>query len=125
MLWVQPLESITARALAGTEGVSSDVPAWSPDSRSLAFFVRGELRRLNLADGTVQRICALPAEGNGGTDWSEAGTILFSAGGGSGRIYAVAATGGDTRPLTTSTRRAVRPVIMSRSSCRTAAGSCS
>jgi Tol biopolymer transport system component/tRNA A-37 threonylcarbamoyl transferase component Bud32 len=101
MLWVRPLESITARPLAGTEGATSDIPAWSPDGRSLAFFVRGELRRLNLSDGTVQRICALPAEGNGGTDWSEAGTILFSTGGGAGRIYSVAATGGDAKPLTT------------------------
>jgi Tol biopolymer transport system component/tRNA A-37 threonylcarbamoyl transferase component Bud32 len=101
MLWVRPLESMTARPLAGTEGATSDIPAWSPDSRSLAFFVRGELRRLNLSDATVQRICALPAEGNGGTDWSDAGTIFFSIGGGGGRIYSVAATGGDAKPLTT------------------------
>jgi eukaryotic-like serine/threonine-protein kinase len=101
MLWVRPLESITARPLAGTEGVTNDIPAWSPDGRSLAFLVRGELRRLHLSDGTVQRICALPAEGNGGTDWSEAGTIFFSIGGGGGRIYSVAATGGEAKPLTT------------------------
>ena len=39
--------------------------------------------------------------GNGGTDWNEAGTILFSAGGWRGRIYSVAATGGEAKPLTT------------------------
>ena len=100
MLWVRPLESLTARPLAGTEGVTSDIPAWSPDGRSLAFVVAGELRRLNLSDGTVQRICAMPGSGNGGTDWSAAGTILFSAGGGAGIIYSVAATGGDAKPLT-------------------------
>ena len=101
MLWVRPLESLTARPLAGTEGATSDVPVWSPDGRSLAFFAGGELRKLGLADGTVQRICAMPSPGNGGADWNEAGTLLFSAGGGAGRIYSVAATGGDAKPLLT------------------------
>jgi Tol biopolymer transport system component len=49
---------------------------------------------------TVQRICAIPSTGNAGADWSKQGTILFSAGGLSGRIYSVAATGGEARPLT-------------------------
>jgi Tol biopolymer transport system component len=101
MLWVRPLESLTARPLAGTEGATSDVPVWSPDGRSLGFFAGGELRRLSLADGTVQRICAMPSPGTAGADWNAAGTILFSAGGGAGLIYSVAATGGDAKPITT------------------------
>ncbi len=100
MLWVRPLESLTARPLAGTEGATSEIPVWSPDGRSLAFFAGGELRRLSLTDGTVQRICAMPSSGNGGSDWNAAGTILFSAGGGSGLIYSVAAMGGDAKQLT-------------------------
>jgi eukaryotic-like serine/threonine-protein kinase len=96
-LWVRPLESMASRPLAGTEGAG--VPFWSPDGRSLGFFAQGQLRRLNLADGTVQRICKQPAEGIGGADWNEAGTILFSAGGPAGRIYSVAATGGDAKEL--------------------------
>ncbi len=97
MLWVRPLESLTSRPLAGTEGATSDIPAWSPDGRSLAFFAGGELRRLGLADGTVQRICAMPGPGNAGTEWNAAGTILFSAGAGGGHIYSVAATGGEPK----------------------------
>ncbi len=100
MLWVRPLESLTARPLAGTEGATGDIPVWSPDGRSPAFFAKGELRRLSLADGTAQRVCAMPSPGNGGADWNAAGTILFSAGGGAGVIYSVAATGGDAKPLT-------------------------
>jgi Tol biopolymer transport system component len=99
MLWVRPLESLTTRPLAGTEGATSDIPVWSPDGRSLGFFAGGELRKLNLADGTVQRICAMPSPGNAGADWNEAGTILFSAGGGGGQVYSVAATGGDAKPV--------------------------
>jgi Tol biopolymer transport system component len=99
-LWVRPLGSLTSRPLAGTEGATGDVPAWSPDGRSLAFFAEGELRRLDLADGRVQRIC-VPPGGNAGTDWNEVGTILFSAGGGGGRVYSVPAAGGEAKALTT------------------------
>jgi Tol biopolymer transport system component len=101
MLWIRPLESLTARPLAGTEGVTTDIPVWSPDDRFVGFFTDGELRKVSLADGTVQRICAMPSPGNGGTDWNKAGTILFSAGGNAGHIYSVPASGGDAKPLTT------------------------
>jgi Tol biopolymer transport system component len=100
MLWIRPLESLTPRPLAGTEGATTAIPVWSPDDRFIGFFANQELRKVSLADGTVQRICAFPG-GNGGTDWNDAGTILFSAGSTSGRIYSVPATGGDAKPLTT------------------------
>jgi eukaryotic-like serine/threonine-protein kinase len=96
-LWVRPLASLSARPLSGTEG--GILPAWAPDGRSLAFIAAGEVRRLEFADGTVQRICAMPQTGAGGLTWSQAGTILFSTGGDTGQIYAVAATGGDPKPL--------------------------
>ncbi len=96
MLWTRPLDSLTGRVLAGTEG--ADVPFWSPDGRFLAFGAGDELRRLNLADGTVQRICTLPFAGAAG-DWNEDGTILFSSGGGVGHLFTVAAAGGEPRSL--------------------------
>jgi eukaryotic-like serine/threonine-protein kinase len=100
MLWVRPLESLTARPLAGSEG--GYLPAWSPDGASLAFVAANEIRRLSLADGTVQRVCAVPVPGGeAGIDWNESGTILFSAGGTSGQIYSVAAAGGEAKPLMT------------------------
>jgi Tol biopolymer transport system component len=97
MLWVRPLASLSARPLSGTDRAL--LPAWSPDGRSLAFIAAGELRRLEFADGTVQRICVMPRQGAGGLAWSGTGTILFSTGGDTGQIYSVAANGGDPKLL--------------------------
>ena len=78
-------------------------PFWSPDSASLAFFAGGELRKISLASGAVQRICALPpgrASPRAATGAAD-GTILFSAGGDNARLYTVSASGGEAKPLTT------------------------
>ena len=85
MLWVRPLASLAARPLPGTQGATDGVAFWSPDGGSLAFFAGGELRRLRLSDGTVQRICAMPGPGNAGAcsvslggiplDWPAANNI--------------------------------------------------
>jgi Tol biopolymer transport system component len=99
-LWIRSLDSPEARALPGTEGVLGGY-FWSADSTSIAFAAEGALRKLTLAGGTVQRLCALPAQGffNGGT-WSREGTIVISGGGPSARLYSVSETGGEARPLT-------------------------
>ncbi|MCG6927029.1 MAG: serine/threonine-protein kinase [Acidobacteria bacterium] len=99
VLWTRPLESLTARLLAGTEHVEH--PFWSPDGESVGFFADGELRRLALAGGTVQRICALPRSGfPAGADWNADGTIAFAIGGaGDGEIFTVAADGGEPEPF--------------------------
>ena len=80
-LWLRPLDSLTARPLPNTEG-SQGFPFWSPDSRSIAFPVSGKLKKVDLADGTVQPICDIPPgdrRGFGGT-WNQEGTILFFVG---------------------------------------------
>src|SRR5262249_5694597 len=92
-LWLRPLGSLTAQPLPGTEGVIGP-PFWSPDSRSLGFPAGGELRKLDLAGGTPQPLCKLPADAAfafGGT-WNRDGVILFS---GVTGIYHVPATGGE------------------------------
>jgi serine/threonine protein kinase len=43
MIWVRPLDSLTAQAVPGTEG--ADRPVWSPDSRQIAFGAGGKLER--------------------------------------------------------------------------------
>ena len=54
-LWLQPLDSFTAQALPGTDG--GVFPFWSPDGRSIGFFVGNRLRKIDRAGGSPQTIC--------------------------------------------------------------------
>ena len=74
-LWLRPLDSETARPLAGTEG--GTFPFWSPDNQSVAFFAGGQLRRIDVASGFVQNLAEAPLNTRGGA-WNAAGTILFT-----------------------------------------------
>jgi Tol biopolymer transport system component len=98
-LWIRPLDSLEARPLAGTDEAA--MPFWSPDSATIAFVAAGELRKLALSGGSVQRICALPREGTSGATWNDDGTIVFSTGAATATLYKVPAAGGDATPLTT------------------------
>ncbi len=100
LLWIRPLESPAARPVPGTEGAES--PFWSPDSGSVAFFAGPELKRIILSGGAAQKVCPLPLTGIAGGTWSPSGTIVFASGGSSAsRLFAVAANGGEAKPLTT------------------------
>jgi Tol biopolymer transport system component len=98
-LWVRSLRSRASRPVAGTEGAAE--PFWSPDGESLGYFVEGELRKVSLASGDVQRICMLPDGFTTGGSWSKDDTVLFAAGSLNARLYTVPAHGGDANPLTT------------------------
>jgi eukaryotic-like serine/threonine-protein kinase len=76
-LWLRPIDSADARPLDGTEGATSMF--WSPDSRSIAFFAGGKLKRLEAAAGAPVTICDV-REGIGqmGT-WGADGRILFAS----------------------------------------------
>jgi eukaryotic-like serine/threonine-protein kinase len=74
MLWVRPLDSLTAQPLEGTEDAS--FPFWSPDSRFVGFFAPGKLKKIDTAGGPPQSLCTVSA-GRGGT-WNAKGVILFT-----------------------------------------------
>ena len=95
-LWIRPLGSLTAKQLPGTE--SADAAFWSPDSRTVAFFAAGKMKRLDLRSGTVRVICSSPVERSSGT-WNRDGVILFESAA-SLEIYRVDANGGEPRRLT-------------------------
>ncbi len=96
-LWLRSLDSPGFRSLAGTEGASS--PFWSPDSTTVAFVSGSEIRKLSLAGGAVQRLCALPRQGVNGGTWNQHGTIVFSAGGATSTLFQVSAAGGEPAPF--------------------------
>jgi Tol biopolymer transport system component len=99
-MWIRSLDTSEARVLPGTSGLLGG-QFWSPDSTAIAYPVKGELRKLALAGGTVQRICAFPRGGFNKGTWSRQGTIVFSSGGPQGRLYSVSDKGGEATPLTT------------------------
>ena len=97
-LWVRDLDSLAARALTGTDG--ADDPFWSPDSRLIAFFADGKLKKIEVAGGPALTLCDA-ALGRGGT-WSKNGVIVFGVN--NGGTYRVPAAGGSATPLTTPDR---------------------
>jgi Tol biopolymer transport system component len=74
LIWIRPLDSEQLRSLDGTDGASR--PFWSPDSRQIAFFANGKLKRVSIDGGPAQNICNSSA-GLGGA-WSESGEIVFN-----------------------------------------------
>ncbi|HEV2423593.1 MAG TPA: protein kinase [Terriglobia bacterium] len=93
-LWVRSLAHASFRRLDGTDG--ADLPFWSPDSQSIGFFADGELKKVSLAGGSVQILCA--TEGGEGGTWDRRGVILYGRRNGS--IMRVAAAGGEPAPAT-------------------------
>jgi len=95
-LMVRSLDREGARVIDGTEG--AQWPFWSPDSRDIAFFADGRLRRIPAAGGPMRSVCAA-SQGRGGS-WSAGGDIVFAPDP-RGGLMAVDAEGGVPRVVTT------------------------
>jgi Tol biopolymer transport system component/tRNA A-37 threonylcarbamoyl transferase component Bud32 len=87
LLWVRPLDSLTAQPLAGTDGASA--PFWSPDSRFVGYFANAKLYKVDASGGRPQALCDV-REDRGGA-WNGDGVILFGDPAG---LYRVSAQGG-------------------------------
>jgi Tol biopolymer transport system component len=88
-IWLRPLDNRETKPLDGTVG--AQFPFWSPDSRYLAFFAEGKLKKIAIAGGSAQVLADAPA-GRGGT-WSSENVILYSPRPNS-LVNRIAATGG-------------------------------
>jgi serine/threonine protein kinase/Tol biopolymer transport system component len=97
LLWVRPLDTLAPQALQGTDNAA--YPFWSPDSRSIGFFVQGQgkLKRIDVAGGPALTLCDAPS-GIGGT-WNRDGVIVFAPNT-NGSLYRVAAAGGEPTAVT-------------------------
>jgi len=100
-LWVRPLDSLSAHELAGTDDGTE--PFWSPDSRSIGFFARGKLQRIDVAGGPAQALAdaSFPVGGA----WGRGGVIVFAPR--LGPLYRVLAAGGAATLATYSGERVV------------------
>lgn len=95
MLFVRSLDSPGAQSLRGTEG--GIFPFWSPDSRSLAFFAGGKLKRIAIAGGAPETITTA-ANGRGGA-WATDDTLLYSPSPAS-PLFQIPASGGEPKQVT-------------------------
>ncbi len=94
-LWIRPLEALEAHPLAGAEhGI---LPFWSPDSRYVAFFADGKLKKVPASGGTVEVICDAPFARGG--SWGTADVIVFAPTA-SGPLMRVSTGGGEPKPVT-------------------------
>jgi serine/threonine protein kinase/Tol biopolymer transport system component len=95
LLFVRTLSSGNVLPVPGSDGAA--YPFWSADSRNIAFFADGKLKRVPAAGGVVQTLCDAPA-GRGGT-WNASGVILFTPGLRDG-LYRIPESGGSTTAVT-------------------------
>jgi Tol biopolymer transport system component len=100
-LWIRRLDEHDARILPGTGGAS--YPFWSPDSKQVAFFAGGFLRKIDVAGGPPTTLAS--GLGNRGGAWSTTGEILFgTAVTGFSRVPA---TGGNPVTVTKTAERSI------------------
>jgi len=97
-LWIRSLEQFEPEPLPDTEGAV--FPFWSPDSKSLGYFLAGTIRRMDMESRTSQVI----SQGVGGSDqprggaWLNDGTILFAPNPNSG-IHRISSRGGKSEEV--------------------------
>jgi len=95
VLWLRPIDSLGAHPLSGTE--DGDLPFWSPDSQSLAFFADNKLKRMTITGGAPVTLCEVKVPGPAGGAWNQDGLILFA---GEDGLYRVPASGGVAARIT-------------------------
>ncbi|MGH9658216.1 MAG: hypothetical protein ACRD96_06705, partial [Bryobacteraceae bacterium] len=96
LLWMRPIDSLSAASLAGTEEAFG--PFWSPDSRFVAFFAGGKLKKVEVSGGPPQTLCDTDPRTAG--TWNADGDILFGSAS-RGGLRRVSSAGGPATPVTT------------------------
>jgi Tol biopolymer transport system component len=95
--WVRPVDSpAAAQPLLGTEGAT--FPFWSPDSRSIAFFAAGKLKRMQVPSGPVLTLADAPSAFGGSWSWED---VIVFAPITAGALQRVIASGGMPLAATT------------------------
>jgi Tol biopolymer transport system component len=95
-LFLHSFETGETRPVEGTAGAVA--PFWSPDSRSIGFFVTSSLKRVEISGGPARTIATAVQSGAG--TWNATGTIVFTSIRPTG-LLRVSAEGGTPTPVTT------------------------
>jgi serine/threonine-protein kinase len=96
-LYLRTIQDAETKVLPQTEGATQ--PFFSPDSRWLAFFAGGKLKKVPTNGGVPVVVCDAAASRGG--FWSENGTIVFSPLARGSGILQVSADGGAPKQITT------------------------
>ena len=101
-LWIRSLDSLETTPIQGSETERESInflPAlfWSPDSRVIAFFTSGGLKRMDRTGGLPRAVCGVAGVGVGGS-WNTADVIIV--GNTSGGLVRCPAAGGPATPAT-------------------------
>lgn len=108
-LWLRPLDALQWQPMPSTD--DARYPFWSPDSRNIAFFADGKLRRIAAAGGPSQPICDA-TDGRGGS-WNRDDIIVFGPTGGTATpIQRVPAAGGVSVAVTKPGVRNLYPTFL-------------
>jgi len=83
-------------------------PFWSPDSRFIAYFAQGKLKKMEVPEGPPQILCDVSSSFSFGGTWNRDGVIVFAPQY-RGPLCRVSAAGGEPTPVT-SVDRAVHEV---------------
>jgi len=94
-LYLRPLDQVAAEPIPFTEDASD--PFISPDSQWVAFFARGELKKVFLQGGPPKVVCNALVNSRGAS-WGDDGTIVFALV--SGGLWRVPADGGTPTQIT-------------------------
>jgi eukaryotic-like serine/threonine-protein kinase len=94
-LWIRPLDSALARAVASS--TEAQTPFWAPDSSAVGFFSEGKLKRVAPQGGSPITLAEAPSGGGGA--WSSDQFIIFAPSDNS-RLYRVPAMGGQVARIT-------------------------
>jgi serine/threonine protein kinase len=94
-LYLRRLNRVAAEPIAFTEDASG--PFISPDGQWVAFFARGQLKKVFLQGGPPKVVCNAPMNSRGGS-WGDDGTIIFALA--SGGLWHVSAEGGTPKQIT-------------------------
>ncbi len=94
-LWVRQLDALTAQKLNGTD--HAIYPFWSYDSKYIAYFADGKLKKILASGGPSITICKSNS-GRGGS-WNQNDMIVFEPDQNDG-IFKVPASGGEPKEIT-------------------------